>query len=204
MLAIEALDGIELQKGAHASREKGVCAMELAAWIAGEPHSDHPACVSAALGALLRNWNDSVDHKFRQKLKPYIPRVVGTGADGRSIARAWMAADWLVRVCAPAWLELAKLKEHAMALRTAEVIRDSASCARVQPLLEAARVAAGDAAMVAAWEAAREAAWDAWAAASAAASAAARDAASSALKPTVELLQASAFELLDRMIAGGE
>ena len=78
----------------------------------------------------------------------------------------------------------------------------------------AARAAAGDAA----WAAARAAAWDAagaaagaaaWDAAGAAARdaagaaawAAARDAAGAALRPTVDHLQASATQLIDRMIA---
>ena len=34
------LNEIVLSRGAHASREKGVCAMELVAWLAGEKHSD--------------------------------------------------------------------------------------------------------------------------------------------------------------------
>ena len=62
----------------------------------------------------------------------------------------------------------------------------------------AARAAAGDAA----WDAARAAAGDAaWAAAWAAAGAAAWAAAGAALKPTVTALQASAFDLLDRMLS---
>ncbi len=57
----------------------------------------------------------------------------------------------------------------------------------------AARGAAGDAARVAAWGAAWGVAWDA-----------AGDAAGDALRPTVEILQASALLLLDRMIQVGK
>jgi hypothetical protein len=62
---------------------------------------------------------------------------------------------------------------------------------------DAAGDAARDAAGAAAGAAAGDAAWDA---ARAAASPAARDAARAALRPTVETLQASALDLLDRMI----
>ena len=44
------LDGIVLDKGAHDTREDGVCVMEAVAWYAGEDHSDAPACVSALAG----------------------------------------------------------------------------------------------------------------------------------------------------------
>ncbi len=102
------LDEITLQHGSHKNFEEGACIMELASFIADEPWSDHPKCVSPILGAFLRAWNDALDAETRQRLKPYAERVIGTAgdkaADGR---RAWLATDWLVRVCAPAFLDLA-------------------------------------------------------------------------------------------------
>jgi hypothetical protein len=148
------LDCVVLAHGAHGTREQGMCAMELASYLAGEPHSDHPQCVSPVLGEFLRNWNDSVDDDFRQKLKPFIPRVLNTANDGKDEIRAWVATDWLVRVCAPAWLDLAKLTQHAIALRTAEQISDRASALRVQPVIDDAHSASADA-----WAAAWDAAW---------------------------------------------
>lgn len=170
-MSIEAIDlaEIHLEVGAHASPKAGFCVMELAAYLAHEKHSDHPQCVSPVLGAFLRKWNDSVEDEFRQKLKPYAARVLNTAGDGKDERRAWLATDWLIRVCAPAWLDLAKLPQHGAALRVADEICDVAGVERVQPLLNAARAAA-------------------------------RDAARDALEPTVEMLQGSALELLDRMI----
>ena len=124
------LDSVVLEKGAHATPQDGMCVMELGAYLAHEKHSDRPTCVSPVLGAFLRNWNDSVDDDFRQRLKPYAARVLNTANDGKDESRAWIAVDWLVRVCAPAWLDLCKLTEHAMALRSAEEIRDIASVNR--------------------------------------------------------------------------
>lgn len=73
---------VRLSKGAHDSPEAGMCFMEMAAWFAGEEHSDKPACVSPALGHLGIAINDSMDHHIRDTaLKPMIPHVVGTFDD---------------------------------------------------------------------------------------------------------------------------
>lgn len=53
----------------------------------------------------------------RQMLKPLIPRLVGTKASKAvEEKRAGMATDWLARECAPAFLRLAGLTDHAEAL----------------------------------------------------------------------------------------
>jgi hypothetical protein len=58
--------------------------------------------------AFMRSWNDSVDDAFRQKLKPYAAKCIGTKTtEADETRRAWMATDWLVRVHTPAFLELA-------------------------------------------------------------------------------------------------
>ena len=38
----------------HKAREDGMCALEAVAWLAGEPHTDHPKCVSQVIGAFVR------------------------------------------------------------------------------------------------------------------------------------------------------
>jgi hypothetical protein len=114
---------------------------------------------------------------------------------------------------------LADLGAARVAARVA--VRDAAWNAARAAAWDAAGAAAWDAARDAAWNAARAAAWDAaWAAAEDAAGAAVRtaaqyaagdaawtaaqyaagDAAWAALLPTIERLQDSAFELLDRML----
>jgi hypothetical protein len=246
-----------LTRGRHAYPADGRCAMEWVAYIAGEPHSDHPACVDPVLGEFGRAWNDALDDDTRQRLRPYLARMIGTANDGRSLERSRMCLDWLARTHTPAWLELAGLTEHARALRGlgpiaspvalnaaagaagdaawdavgaaaagdavgAAAARDAAGAAA----RAAARAAAGDAARDAAWAAAGDAAWNAanaawnaaWAAAGDAAWIAAWDAAGNAardaawdaagnaardaLAATVKALQASAFDLLDRMLPG--
>ena len=165
------ISAVILKSGSHDSPEDGMCVMELSSYIAREPWSDHPACVSPVLGAFLRSWNDSLDEDIRQKLKPYSSRVIGTAGDtAKDEQRAWMAVDWLARTQLAVWLDLAGLSEHAAAVRAVIAISDPQSASAAQPILDAA------------WAAA-------WAAAGA------------ALRPSVVALQESAFDLLDRMIA---
>jgi len=184
---LQKLAGISLKAGAH-SPDSTFCVMEAAAWIAGEPWSDHPQCVSPVIGELLRAWNDALpkDADRDRLLKPLIPRIIGT-ANGSDLEtrRSLMAADWLVRVHTPAWLRLAGLVTQAESLERLPEIASTEQIPSLLGPLEAVRkdaYAAGDAAWAAAWAAARAAAGAAaWAAAGDAAGdaawAAARDAA---------------------------
>jgi hypothetical protein len=194
-----------LDKGPHASREAGMCAMEWVAYLANEPHTDQPACVSPVLKSFCIAFNDALPDDRRQRLRPYLTRCIGTAGDGLDERRAWMCTDWLVTEYAPAWLDLAGLHDHAQNLRAlGRSITDATAAEAALPAIREARKA-GDAA----WDAARAAAGDAardaaWAAAGDAARAAAGDAAwvaaGDALAPTIDALQDSAFDLLDRML----
>jgi hypothetical protein len=220
------LDTLILAKGAHDDRGNGLCLMEAVAWVAGEEHTDHPACVSPLLGAFGRSLNDVLPDDKRQELKPLIPLLPGTSGDGLDQARGLMAADWLIRVHVPAWMELAGLDTGG--LRGLPLLDSWDALAAVQPILDSARTraaAAGDAAGAAAGAAAWDAAWDAagdaaWVAAGDAAGDAARaaawdaardaawdaagdaawDAAGDTLAPVVVSLQDSAITLFGAMI----
>jgi hypothetical protein len=182
------LDALTLASGGHESWEKGACVMEAVAYVAGEPFSAYPECASPVIGAFLRSWNDDLDDETRQRLKPYIPRLVGTkGTKRQEEKRAWMATDWLARECAPAFLRLAGLTEHAEALEGLAALTTTKRAEKAQPTLADARAAAWAAAgrssedaagaARAAWAAAGAAAWAAtWAAAWAAAGVAGDDA----------------------------
>lgn len=41
---LEELKAISLQCGSHKEAQKQFCVMEAVAYVAGEPHSDHPQC----------------------------------------------------------------------------------------------------------------------------------------------------------------
>jgi len=195
------LDTLTLAFGGHEDRSNGLCLLEAVAWFAGEPHTDHPACVSPVLGAFGRSLNDILPDEKRQQLRPYITLLPGTAGDDLDQVRGYLALDWLIRIWTPAWLDLAGLSEEARALRDLRQIADRAAARSARPAVLAARDKAaaagddaGDAAGAAAWaaagaaagaaarddawddawDAARAAAWDAaWAAARAAAGAAA-------------------------------
>ena len=208
------LESVTLKSGSHASRDEGVCAMELVAWMADEPHSDSPACTSPVLAAFVRAWNDVIpdDDTRTRLLKPILPRLIGTvGSPAVEQRRADLALDWCVRVSTPAWLDLANLTEDAAALRSLPPLLDRATVLAAHAPLKRARErataawAARDAAWAAARDAARDAAWDAaWAAAGDAARDAVWDAAWAAardvLAPTVTQLQESAIVLFSAMI----
>ena len=193
------LDTVTFAHGSHQPTDGEMCVMEAVAYITGEPWSDHPQCVSPVIAAFLRNWNDNLLEPPRTSLlRPLMPLVIGTRTtEADEQTRAWMATDWLVRVQAPAWMELTpSLRDRAAELRALPPLTSSEIAVAVQSVLSkarsesaAARAAARDAAWAAARDAARAAAWDAawaaardaaWDAAWAAARDAARDAAGDA------------------------
>ena len=173
-----------LAYGTHASAQDGRCAMEWVSYLAGEPHSDQPTCVSPVLRAMCIALNDGLDQEPRQRLRPYLTRTIGTAEDSLDTWRGWMAMDWLARAYTPAWLHLAGLTDRAQRLESAGEVSDARSLAYALELLEGARresraararafgspLPTGWAAAVAAGVAGREAAWAcagaaAWAAA---------------------------------------
>jgi hypothetical protein len=171
------LDDLHLYEGDH-EPDGEMCFMEAAAYIAGEPWTDEPACVCPVLGAYSRALNDALPDGKRQSLKPYIPQVIGTADDGLGQARGLMAVDWIIRVYTPTWLRLAGLSYQAAAL---EALPRQATWGDVEAAVPALRAAkrAGDAAG-AARAASGDAAGAARVAAGAAARAASRDAAGAA------------------------
>ena len=72
------LEVLELKSGSHGDREQGVCLMEAVAWFNNEKHSDHPQCACPVLTSFGIGLNDRFDAEYRQKLKPFIPRLVGS------------------------------------------------------------------------------------------------------------------------------
>ncbi len=90
---------VRLEAGSHRSPSDGVCIVELASIVGGEPFSDDPRCVDRVIAAFLRGWNDRAGYADRQRLYPYAHRVVGTGGY-RRISRirrdfclSWGGAD---------------------------------------------------------------------------------------------------------------
>lgn len=178
-----------LTKGGHDTYGEGTCALELVDYLdrkrrgvkvsKDDALTDSPKCVLVCIRTFVVNWNDSLGEGedgdvLRKKLiGPLLLPMLDTATTNEDeTTRAWMATDWLARVHAPAFLELAGLKDVAKQLRKLRPLVDDASAASQQEILSAA------------WSAAESAA-------------------RSALHPTVEVLQASAQDLVLRMCAVG-
>lgn len=144
------LTAVRLVRGTHATRETDPAVMEAVAWLAGEPHANHPASTSPVVASFCRLVNDLVDDEERQRLVAYVPRLVGMKAAlDVELRRTLILADWAVRTAA------------ATALRTAGLWADAERLAQVPPVtdIDSARRAAR--ASLAAEETATRAAVDA-------------------------------------------
>jgi len=102
---------IKLAKGNH-KPETDLCVMEAVAYFAGERHSDRAACACPAITSFAIAINDMCTDEQRQRLKPYIPLIVGT-RDGNELKRAELFTWKAIRVSAPYWLRRARLNHLA-------------------------------------------------------------------------------------------
>ncbi|WP_298175704.1 hypothetical protein [Saccharomonospora sp.] len=100
------LGAITLTRRATPTRTLSVSLPEAVAWFAGEQHSDRPHCVSPVLLTTATVLGGRLPHPKRQRLKRFVPSLVGTADDGHDEQRSLIAMDWLVRVYTPAWLRL--------------------------------------------------------------------------------------------------
>jgi hypothetical protein len=66
-----------LSRGSHNTPEEGLCAMELVALLAGEPHTDCPVCVNDTLITFCQILNDVATDEDRQTMIPVLPRTIG-------------------------------------------------------------------------------------------------------------------------------
>lgn len=117
------LDTLELDYGEHLRFDDGHCSMEVVAWLAGEGHTDSPLCASEVLRELVIGINDSWAAEDRQRLRPYLPSMVGTGGDALDHLRTQAALNWLVNDHAPLWLDAGGQHSDAELLRNLPPIR---------------------------------------------------------------------------------
>lgn len=105
-----------IKKGSHQTAADGVCVMEFAALLAGEPHTDQPRCVSVALQRFLIPFNDHLGDEDRQRLAPYAARAIGTRDDGFDPQRREMCSRWFLGK-PEEWLDLVGYQDQAERLR---------------------------------------------------------------------------------------
>jgi hypothetical protein len=125
------LSTLTLRSGPHASRSaSALCALEAVAWLAGEPHSDSPECACPVIAAFVREMNDAIgdDAERTRLLVPLLPRIVGSRASREiELRRAYLAADFSVRVGVPIALDAVGQHECATTLRALPEIADAAT-----------------------------------------------------------------------------
>lgn len=84
-----------LAVGYHRSPARGLCAMEMVAFMEGLPHTDMPECTCPIIATYVRRLNDALTNRQRQWLLPFLPRLVGTVSRAHEQARseylAWQA-----------------------------------------------------------------------------------------------------------------
>lgn len=100
------LDNIVLDEGSHTSPSRGVCIMECVAYLAGEPHTDHPECACEVVTEFAMNCNDVLSPEDRPRLTAYALRIAGSRAnDGQvPLQRARFLLSYATRVCLPLFL----------------------------------------------------------------------------------------------------
>jgi hypothetical protein len=100
---------VKLAAGKHDGPAQGVCVMELASMIAGEPFTDHPRSVCPVIASFLRAYNDSIDDERRQDLYGFAALAVGTRESWvieqlraqrcrQWAAEIWQGRPWRLRV----------------------------------------------------------------------------------------------------------
>jgi hypothetical protein len=107
-----------LQAGSHETAQAGLCAMEMVAYIERLPHSDAPACTCPIIAAYVRGLNDLLPNSERNRLLPYLPRLVDTVSPPHERERGEYLAWAAITIFAPAALRAIGLHEHAHKLAT--------------------------------------------------------------------------------------
>ncbi|MBL8732144.1 MAG: hypothetical protein JNN13_07220 [Planctomycetes bacterium] len=127
-----------LRRGAHATRADGMCAMEMVAWLAGEPHSDEPRCACPVLAALTRACNDSMNDEARNRhLRPLVPLLVNTRRTAAvERERGMLVLDHVVRVLMPAALKRRHQHAEARCLQQMPAVVDVVSARAALRALE--------------------------------------------------------------------
>lgn len=131
------LAAVVIEPHSHPRRGSRLSILELAAWLAGEAHSDDPTTVSPVLRVYARELAAGVDDPLRQSMRRQAGRLAGTGRfdDATERARSWVLADRLVRCHAATWLRAAGLTESADRLTRLECITTDTQLVRGVHLL---------------------------------------------------------------------
>ena len=194
----------ELRKGNSPDPREGACLLDVVSWLEYGELGDRPPCVCPVIAAFGRGINDAMSDAGRQRLRVYIPRLVGTVDPESETPRAIYLAWQTIRVFAPLALDFAGRHADADRLRHFEgTLSEAAETAWAAASISSRRMRKDEAwtalgAARAAWAAA-EAAEEAAAEAAEEAAAEAAEAAAAATAETHSAAVVQAVE--DAMIA---
>ena len=131
---LQKLPAIELASGTHMDVGDGMCAVEAAAWLAGEKHSDHPDCVCPVVGAYVHRVNDAFSPAWRNRLLlPLVPKLVGSRSTREvELKRAFLAVDVAIRTQLPKQMDVMLREVVATNLRALQPIVDAGTAEAAQ------------------------------------------------------------------------
>lgn len=171
-----------LKRGSHQSYREGTCVMELLAMVRGLTITDSMPCVAPDIRRFLISLNDRSTDTARQRLLELIDAdhlsccAFDTAGKGDPRKRAYLMADWAIRIVAPMACDAVGKTDLGDQLRALAEVVDPTSAQAARVVCETVRVAlrgskaayaaAYDAAYAAA-DAAADAAYAAYAAAAA-------------------------------------
>jgi hypothetical protein len=152
----------KLRRGNSANPREGACLLDAVSWLEYGTLGDHPACVCPVIAAFGRGINDAMSDEGRQRLKLFIPRLVGTVDPEHERERAEYLAWQAIRVFAPLALDAVGQHKHATVLRNftgslAEAAWAAGAAAEAAAWAAWAAAGAAGAAAEAAWAAAEDA-----------------------------------------------
>ena len=106
-----------LRRGNGHNPSEGACLMDAVSWFEYGTLGDHPECVCPVIAAYCRNVNDAMTDAGRQKLKVFIPRLIGTRDEASERERAEYLVWQAIKVFTPFWLDKAGMAASAALLR---------------------------------------------------------------------------------------
>lgn len=107
----------DLRKGSSRDPRAGACTMDAVSWFAYGHLGDRPECASPALTRYVIVGQDAMPHDVRQRLKPFIFRLIGSRDPDVESARVRILVLAAVRRFAPMALEALECRSEAEILR---------------------------------------------------------------------------------------
>jgi hypothetical protein len=116
-MIMENIWNFDLKRGNGHNPKDGACLMDAVSWFEYGTLGDHPECTCDVIAAYCRDINDAMTDVGRQKLKIFIPRLIGTTDKAVRKDRVEYLVWQAIRVFAPFWLDKAGMKNEAEQLR---------------------------------------------------------------------------------------